>query len=151
MKLWLLVLLPLLLGAALLQEGDSVTPVSLPDQFDEQHNIGSERYWIIAWDRETTRIANFFFEKHYSLLTRKHAALLVDVSQTPSGIMSLFVMPRMQSYEHPILLSADETYNLTLPYQDGKLTVLTLKEGRIEAVAFAADGEELGRLLKEPF
>ncbi len=151
MKIWLLVLLPLLLGAALLQEGDPVGQHLLRDQFDKEHKIGSERYWVIAWDRGTTRTANLFFEKHSTLLTQKRAALLVDVSQTPAGIMSLFVMPRMQSYDHPILLSYDEAYNLTLPYKEEMLTVLTLKKGRIEAVEFAAGEEELGQLLKEPF
>jgi len=148
MRLWIPLLFPLLLAAQMLGVGDAVGDKSIADQFGTPVAVGKEAVWIVTWDKLTTRSANRYFEAHPQMLRSHDAALIVDVSQTPSGIMEFFVLPRMRSYEHPILLSYDAGFNRSLPYEEGKLTVLSLHEGRIAAVAFAADEAELERLLQ---
>lgn len=147
MRLWML-LLPVWLCAAVLQEGSSVGKHRLTDQFERLHEVGDERYWVVTWDRATTHEANLLFAGRPELLADKNAAMLVDISQTPSGILSLFVLPRMQGYAHPVLLSSDEAFNLSLPYEEGMITVLKLRDGRVETVQFAADAAALGEMLK---
>jgi hypothetical protein len=136
---FLLVLFPLLLWAEMLHVGESVTPISLQSQHDRSYTLKDQAYWIITWDKETTREANLFLEKFPEFLEKYNAAMIVDVSQVPSGIFSLFVKPRMQSFTHPILLSFDTAYNLTLPYQEGKVTLLSLKNTKITAIDFIED------------
>ena len=148
MRLLLLWVLPLLLVAEMLKVGDAITPMVINDQFDKPHGVGNEKLWVITWDRGTTRLANTFFDSHKKLLTDGTAALIVDVSQTPEGIMSLFVLPRMRSYEHRILLGYDAEANRRFPYKDGSVTVLTLKDGVITAVGFAEAVEQLEQLLQ---
>ena len=133
--------------AEMLKVGDSIVPITIKDQFDREHKIGSESQWVVTWDKMTTRYANTYFEKNSSLLDQNLSRMIVDVSQTPSGIMSLFVLPRMRSYNHPILLSYDEKYNLQLPYKEERLTVLFLDEGTVERIEYVEDEAELEKIL----
>lgn len=146
---YLLLLLPLLLFAKMLEVGDCIASKTLEDQFGNRFTVGSETVWIVTWDKMTTRHANSYFSKESSLLDQNIIRMIVDVSQTPSGIMSLFVMPRMQSYHHTILLSYDEAYNRALPYKEGYITVLSLDDGMIISIDFAADEAQLEELLTE--
>ena len=143
----LLLLMPLLLAAEMLRVGDAVRPMTLEDQFGKFHRVGNEQAWVVTWDKSTTRLANLFFEQHPALLEQNRTALIVDVSQTPSGIMSLFVMPRMRSYGHTILMGCDEAYNRTLPYSEGAVTILRLRDGAISEVLFAEDEAALRKAL----
>jgi hypothetical protein len=148
MKLVLL-LFPLLLAAQMLHVGDSITPATLEDQYEAEHKIGNERYWIITWDKESTHMINTYFEAHPNTLKNQNAAMLVDVSQIPSAIFSLFVKPRLKDYKHPILLSFDTEYNRALPYQEGTVTLLELNKGVIRAITFVADEAALAKALPE--
>ena len=143
----LFLLLPFLLAADTLRVGDAVATMQLEDQNGRSHTVGREAFWVVTWDKMTTRHANGFFEAHRGLIDRGEAAMIVDVSQTPSGIMSLFVLPRMRSYEHTILLSYDAEYNRDIPYEEEKITVLRLEKGKIAAVGFAENEAALERLL----
>ncbi len=147
MRFWLL-FLPLWLVAAMLQKGDAVPPLELEDQFGMHHKTGEEKVWIVTWDKMTTRRANLFFEAHPEQMKKGEVAMLVDVSQTPEGIMNLFVLPRMQSYAHRILLSRDAAYNRNIPYEEGSVTLLYLKGGVVTDIKFAEDGESLEALLR---
>ncbi len=142
MKL-LLLLMPVLMVAAMLQVGERIEPRTLADQFDVNHTIGSEALWAIGWDRETTQMLNDYFKTH----PMKACAMLVDVSQVPSGIFSIFVKPRMQRYSHPILLSFDTAFNLSLPYEEGSITLMWIKDGRISRIAYAPDDAALAQLI----
>ncbi len=142
MKFWILVI-PAIIIAQTLSLGSKISALELEDQFGVKHVLGSERLWLLAWDKETTRLANRYIDAHKSFLQTHNAALVVDVSQVPSGIFSLFVKPRMQSYEHPILLSFDAKYNQQLPYQEGCVTLLELQNQTVSSVRFACNEAQL--------
>ncbi|MDX1295783.1 MAG: hypothetical protein R3302_05940 [Sulfurimonadaceae bacterium] len=146
---FLLLLLPLLLTAETLMVGDVITPIDFPDQREKQHTVGHESVWVVTWDKMTTRHANLLFQAKPQLLREGQVAMIVDVSQTPSGIMNLFVLPRMRSYKHRILLGYDAAYNRSIPYSDGAITVLYLSDGKVLEVAYAEDGEALEKLLTD--
>jgi hypothetical protein len=146
---FLLLLLPLFLTAETLIVGDVITPITFPDQHEKQHTVGHESVWVVTWDKMTTRHANLLFKAKPELLGDGQVAMIVDVSQTPSGIMNLFVLPRMRSYGHRILLGYDAAYNRSIPYREGAITVLYLSDGKVLEVAFAEDGEALLGLLSK--
>jgi hypothetical protein len=141
----LLLLLPFLLSAQMLQITDSVNAVTLKTQHEKSIALLKDGVWVIAWDKETTRVANGYFEKYPM---KKNEQLLIDVSQVPSGILSLFVLPRMRGYKHEILLSYDELYNQTLPYKENSVTILRLKDAKVQSIDVAIEEEELGALLR---
>lgn len=127
----------------MLNVGDEIELKEISDQHGKSHKLKENQTLVITWDRETTAIANNFFDGKSELFTDEKVAMIVDVSQTPEGIMTLFVMPRMKSFKHPILLSYDEAFNLTLPYKDEKITLLKVKEGKVEKIDFLNSQEEL--------
>ena len=145
MKILLLLWLPLLLCAKMLEVGEHVEIRTLTSQHEQKIKLVSDGFWIIGWDKETTALANEYFYKHKM---KQDQNMLVDVSQIPSGIFSMFVAPKMKRFHHPILLSYDEVYNLTLPYKDGYITLLKLQDATIEAIYFVEAQEELEKLLK---
>ncbi|WP_345977161.1 hypothetical protein [Sulfurimonas sp. HSL3-7] len=152
MRFILLVLLPLSLFAQILAVGDRIAPRTLEDQFSKKHRVGNEKVWVLTWDKSTTRIANDYFEKDPSLLQNKEVAMIADFSTIPSGILSLFVMPRMQAYtRHSMLLSFDEKFNASLPYKEGCLTILYLEHGRIMKIEYVDNEQELASTLQTLF
>jgi len=149
MRYALFFLLPLSLLAQMLTVGEHITPRTLEDQFEKKHRIGNEKVWVVTWDKLTTRIANDYFEKDPSLLNSGEVAMIADFSTIPSGILSLFVMPRMQGYQnHSMLLSFDQQYNLTLPYKEGHLTILHLDKTEIKKIEYIDNEEALAAILK---
>jgi hypothetical protein len=149
MRWFLVMLLPLILyGESLLQVGDQIVSRTLNDQFDTPHSIGKERIWVVTWDKLTTRTANGYFAAHPGMIRSGEAAMIVDISQTPGGILSLFVMPRMRSYDHPILMSSDVAFNRTIPYREGAITLLVFKSGKIARIGFASDDAALDAALR---
>lgn len=132
------------MSAQMLQVGDTVQAVELISQHEKKNTLLHEGIWVVTWDKESTRIANIYFEK-YGI--KSDTQMLVDVSQVPSGILNLFVLPRMRDYKHEILLSHDEVYNLTLPYVENAVTLLHIKDAKVEKIDFAQTLEELKALL----
>ena len=143
-----LLLLPFLLTAQMLQVGDKITPAILEDQYETEHKIGNERCWIITWDKENTHMVNTYFESHPDMLKTQNGAMLVDTSQIPSAIFSLFVKPRFKDYKHPVLLSFDTEYNRALPYKEGSVTLLELHQGEIQTIRYIEDEAALNQALQ---
>lgn len=129
----------------MLQVGDSIIPIKLKSQHDKEYTLVKDGIWIITWDKATTRVANQYFDEHK---IPNNLNLIVDTSQIPSGIFSLFVKPRMESYKHPILLSFDEKYNLTLPFKEDMLTLLYIKDSKVKRIIYIKDIDELEKTFK---
>lgn len=138
-------LFPILLFSQMLKVEDSVHPIILSSQHDKKYTLVENGIWVITWDKESTRMANKYFANNYM---HEDINLIVDVSQAPSGILSLFILPDMRKYSHPILLSYDETYNLTLPYKDKNLTIIRIKDRQITNINYCSTQNELKNLLK---
>ena len=138
-SLLLLLIFSLTIWAQVLKEGDTLKDVTLTDQFDRLHHVRADGVWLIGWDKETTALINRFVQYHKGL----ELHVIVDASQIPSGILSLFVKPRLQSYRHTILLSLDERYNRALPYKQGCVTYLKLERGVVKTIAFIDKAQSL--------
>ncbi|MBU1657939.1 hypothetical protein KKG72_02675 [bacterium] len=143
-KLFLLIM-PLFLFAQMLQIGDDIIPITLKSQHDKKQTLTENGIWIIAWDKESTKVANKFFD---TKIMPKNINLLIDISQVPSGIFNLFVLPNMKIFKHQILLSFDEKYNITLPYKEGSLTILHIEDKTITQIQFAQNQAQLKEALK---
>ena len=127
----------------MLQVGDDITPIELKSQHDKQHQLTQIGIWIITWDKSTIAVANNFFDTYKMPL---HVNLIVDVSQIPSTVLNLFVLPKIRDYKHDILLSYDEIYNVTLPYKEEHLTILHVKSKKIIKIEFLKTKNELKKL-----
>lgn len=132
------------MSAQILQVGNMVKPIQITTQHEKKITLLQNGIWVITWDKESTRVANTYFEKFG---IKDNIQMIVDVSQIPSGILNLFVLPRMRDYKHEILLSHDEVYNLTLPYEENAITVMRVQDMNVERIDFAKTQEELKALL----
>ena len=142
MKALFLLFLPLYILADSLHIGDTIVPIILNDQFDKSHTLGNENVWLIGWDKQTTALANAYASNHRAFLDSNKYIVYVDMSVVPLGIYSLFVKPKMKKYTHAIMQSFDEAYNKTLPYKEGHVTVLHVKERRVVSISFIKEIEE---------
>lgn len=137
-------MLPIYLMAEILKIGDEVKIIKLKSQHDREYTLKENGVWIITWDKLTTRSANQYFRDNN---ISNETNLIVDVSQAPYGIFNLFILPDMQRYSHPILLSYDEIYNRTLPYKEEHLTLLKIENKIITNISFIKNKEEIGEFL----
>lgn len=136
MRFLFILLLPLLLLAESLKVGDTITPLTLESQHEQKVTTLTSGMWIISWDKLSTKSVNHYFEQNQM---PNNVNFIVDVSQVPSAIMSLFVLPNMRTYKHDILLGYDEAYNQTLPYQEDMITLLYLKDAKISNILYVKE------------
>lgn len=123
-----------------------VLDMSLSDQFDRREKLRADGIWLIGWDKESTALINNYVDSHKAVQKKLH--VIVDTSQIPSGIFTLFVKPNFQAYRHAIYLSFDEHYNKKLPYKEGYATYLLLDRGVIQKIEYFATQKRLESLLK---
>jgi len=143
--IFLILSLALLLNAQMLKVGDSVNPIKLKSQYNKEYTLVKDGIWIITWDKATTRVANQYFDEHKM---PENLNLIVDTSEIPSLLFSLFAKPRMKRYRHPILISFDVKYNLTLPFKEDMLTLLYIKDSKIKKILYIKDIDELEETFK---
>jgi len=74
--------------------------------------------------------------RYFVLNSHKDSYLLIDISVAPSGIVKLFILPRMRYFKHPILLIEDEEFALKLPFDDEKVAKITLQNQIIQSIDF---------------
>ena len=129
----------------MLQVGDKVKQIRLKSQHDKEYTLTDNGIWVVTWDKATTKIANQYFDEHKM---PDYINLIVDTSGIPSGIFSLFARPKMKKYKHPILLSFDKNYNLTLPFKADMLTLLYIENTKVQKIIYIKDLQELEKVLK---
>ena len=61
---------------------------------------------------------------------------MMDATEVPSVIMSMFMMPKCKKYGYSVGLVEDKQTAQTLPKQNDKLTVLSLDNLRIMQIDF---------------
>lgn len=147
MRLFIL-LFPLLLFSESLRIGDYIQQTSFLDQNGATQTIYSNQELLIAWDKNTTAMANDYFDGNATLIDNKKISLLIDLSHAPKGILSLFILPSMREYRHTILVSLDEAYSQTLPFKKGYLTLLKLQEFKISNIIFFKEQEKFQELFE---
>ena len=74
------------------------------------------------------------------MLKAASAVYVSDVSRMPGFILSTFALPSIRRRTYPVVLDKGGTVTASLPYREGKATLLTLDEGKITAVSFARLG-----------
>jgi hypothetical protein len=134
------------LFAEQLKVSDNISMPKIVNQHEVSYDGNFSKNVIFTWDKESTQIANNVFDSDKNLT--KESMLIVDVSQTPSMVMSFFVLPKFKEYTHDIYLSYDEKYNVKIPYKDGCLTSLHVEKNKIKDIKFPCNEEELIKSLK---
>ncbi len=110
MKKLLLTLLTLsTLVSAAVTIGQPITPLSLNDQFDVEHNITSTTKKVIFTFKKASShiVKDYLATQKADYLKERDAMYVADVSAMPA-IISFFVLPMLTSNEFPILVIEEE-------------------------------------------
>ena len=130
--------------AAPYEKGQSIAPFQAKDQFENAFTFKPEetRFLLVSHDMETGKKANAVLSplgKDY--LGSKKAVYMANIFGMP-GIGRMFAMPKMKKYDHKIVLADDEALIARFPAQAGKVTVLTLANGKVSSIAYWTPGTE---------
>lgn len=128
--------------AKTLKLGDTITPFSLPDQFDKVHQVNSKDYkiLIIAFEKDVAVMMNDYLkEKPDSFLKDHDAAFISDIHKMPSFVTKMFALPKMRDYKYPLLLIYEE--GNIFPSQEESLTVLKTQDDHIVEINFINDAD----------
>ncbi len=133
----MLCLLPFGLLAQSFQEGVSISPFSVKDQFEKNLSIDANtKEIIIAFAQEQGNVMKTFLEANPNYLSQNNAVYLMDATKVPSMVLSMFMLPKFKKYPYTIGVVEDEKMVATFPFQEGKLTVITLENLTIKAISF---------------
>ncbi len=137
-KKWLFaMLLPVSLLADVLQENGIFPNVKLKDQFEKEVVINAQtKQIIIAFTKAQGETMKAFLETNPNYLSDNNALYMMDATEVPSVIMSMFMMPKFKKYGYSVGLVEDKQTAQTLPKQNDKLTVLSLDNLRIMQIDF---------------
>ena len=133
--LYSLLFIPLLL-IGVFKEGDMFLPNRFINQFDKNITITTEyKKVIVVFDKAGYYDVNkFIATKEKDYLHKNHIAYINDISQMPKSILDYFVKPRMRQKNYSILLLKDMNTSKKLNYQDEKITIYTLVNGKIDQI-----------------
>lgn len=137
-KKWLFaMLLPVSLLADVLQENGIFPTLKLKDQFEKEVVINAQtKQIIIAFTKAQGETMKAFLETNPNYLNDNNALYMMDATEVPSVIMSMFMMPKFKKYGYSVGLVEDKQTAQTLPKQNDKLTVLSLDNLRITQIDF---------------
>ncbi len=131
-------------SAAPYADGQRVEAFQAKDQFDNAFTFkpSDTRYLLVSHDMETGKKANAVLSPlGKDFLGSKKAVYMANIFGMP-GIGRMFAMPKMKKYNHRIILADDAALIARFPAQAGKVTVLTLSDGKVSSITYWTPGAE---------
>ena len=132
------IVLALLLSAATLlaqaaNVGDTLTPWTLNDQFDQPYTLNQNtRILLVARDMKAAQMVKAAIEDQpKGYLEARHAVFLADVHGMPSLIAKLFAIPSMKGYKYRVVLDRDGKIADQYPGDKKQILMLQLDNGKL--------------------
>ncbi|MEI6178720.1 MAG: FAD/FMN-containing dehydrogenase [Verrucomicrobiota bacterium] len=130
--------------AAPYEKGQTLEPFQANDQYDNTFTLkpSETHFLLVSHDMETGKKANAALTaRGKDYLGTQKAVYVANIFGMP-GIGRLFAIPKMKKYNHRIILADDAALIAHFPQQQGKVTVLSIVGGKIEAIAYWTPGTE---------
>lgn len=130
--------------------GESFPTLTLVDQFNEKTQVkkkGSTTL-LLSFEKDVSAEMKRYLEaKEKGFLVANNIMYISDISSMPAFITRVFALPKMQNLTFKISLIYDDKEATSISRQKGKVTVVRLKDNRIQKVTFVAP-KDLGSVLK---
>ena len=130
--------------------GEAFPKLTLVDQFDEKTEVkqkGSTTL-LLSFEKDVSSdIKKYIATKEKGFLVKNNIMYISDISSMPSLITSWVAIPKMKKFTFKISLIYDEKEASSISRKEKKVTVVTLKNNRIEKILFVKP-EALDTILK---
>ena len=132
--------------------GKKLSHITLNDQFDKPQTMPNDTTTLIfAFSKPMGHLCNDFFARQSpTYLDDNKAIFIADISEAPSLIRSMFIIPGLKEFHHTVLILDNE--DLAQEYKVGmdtdKIAVVSIKDGIITAIKTASTPNELKALIQ---
>lgn len=130
--------------------GEFFPKLTLVDQFNKKTEVkkkGSTTL-LLSFEKDVSaEIKRYLGAKEKGFLVENDMMYISDISSMPSFITRMFALPKMKKFTFKVSLIYDEKEATSINRQKGKVTVVRLKDNRIQKVTFIVP-KELGSVLK---
>jgi len=132
-KKWML-LFALFGLSAPMQAGQTLTPTTFVDQWEQPLSLSSDVQWLIfSTSKEGGNwVKTHLEEMEVENLKAKNWMYVADISQMPSLITKFMAIPKMQDYKFSIALEKEGEVTANWPKQEGAVNVYKLNALSIE-------------------
>jgi len=143
-----IIMVGLFLTATLFAEikvGENFPMLTLVDQFDKKMEVNKDATIFLSFEKDVSSgIKEFLDSKEKDYLNKNNTIYISDISSMPSFITSWFAIPKMKKFPFQIALIYNEDEAEGINREEGKVTVVTLKENIIESIKFVKP-KQLGK------
>jgi hypothetical protein len=135
-------------NAAVLQL--ALPPINLKDQHEKPLAIARDTKLVFfAAEMDGSRLmTKALAVLPPTSLKDKNAVYIADISSMPGLVSIMFALPKMQREAYTVGLIRDAKEGASLPRKPGAVTVLRIDDGKVSAVDFAQDLQQISRHLK---
>ncbi len=99
---------------------------------------------IASFEKETGALVNEYLQnQHVTYLVGHSAVFIADITKMPSVITTMFAIPKLKKYKHPIHLNYSEGFSTVVPAKEDMVTLLFVENGKIKEIRYVATKEEL--------
>lgn len=136
--------------AAVLQPGEALPAINLKDQHEKPFTIPRDTKLVffaaeMGGSRLMTKALSVLPP---TTLKDKKAVYIADISGMPGLISIIFAVPKLQRTAYPVALFRDAKEGASLPRKPGAVTVLKIDDGKVSAIEFAKDMQQIKGHLK---
>jgi hypothetical protein len=132
--------------------GNSLENLKLQDQFEKEHSLqASTKKVLFAFSKDMAHTCNdYFVTKEADYLAKNNTQFVADVSNAPSLIKSMFIMPGLKDFKHTVLLFNEK--GSAEPFKAGvdaeKIVVVYVDGMKITEIKTVATVEELVQVIE---
>lgn len=121
--------------------GDTISPMKLVDQFGVLHSLDKTPATIImTFEKEPSNLAHkFVASKPKDYMKENNAVYIAEISGMPTFVTKMFALPKMRTYNHPVLLITDELVGERFPAREDKITIIRSENGKIKSINFVSN------------
>ena len=137
-------------SAQTLTVGAALPSLSLNDQHDQVVTTSQDLQMILfAGEKGTSELMTKVLEGlPPSTLKDKKTIYIADISGMPGFITKMVALPRMQKLPYQIALIRDAKGAEWLPKKPQHVTVVKMQQGKIVAIDYFIDANQINQLLK---
>jgi len=135
-----------------LVKGKSLQQLTLNDQFDKPQSLSVDTKKVIfAFSKDMGHIGNdFFAAQDADYLTKRDALFVADISQAPSLIRSMFVLPGLKDLKHSVMLITEDSDSAQYKPQSDfeKIMIVDVNTYVITGITYVSSADELKAALQ---